>query len=79
MSTLLAVGRLANVSLLVCTCYVDKVLVKNKTKKKHAGEKIECYVKLKIFMYGHLCMDIYIQKQPIQEYDTNGLTHLLLY
>lgn len=33
MSTLLAVGRLANVSLLVCTCYVDKVLVKNKTKK----------------------------------------------
>lgn len=60
MSTLLAVGRLANVSLLVCTCYVDKVLVKNKTKKKHAGEKIECYVKLKIFMYGHLCMDIYV-------------------
>lgn len=28
MSTLLAVGRLANVSLLVCTCYVEKALVK---------------------------------------------------
>lgn len=72
MSTLLAVGRLANVSLLVCTCYVDKALVKKKN--IYAGEKIECYVKLKIFMYGQ----IYIQKQPIQEYDTNGLTHLLL-
>lgn len=28
MSTLLAVGRFANVSLLVCTYYVDKALVK---------------------------------------------------
>lgn len=69
MSTLPAIGSLANVSSLVCTCYVDKALV-----KQHAGEKIECYVKLKIFMYAH----IYIQKQPVQEYDTNGLTHLLL-